>query len=381
VFSPIWFPVRQLNYQPGQPAIRVPVENRYSFTDLSQLDFVWEADGRKGKAHLSLAPAARGELEIPIRKGTPQGATLLVRAVQSGNEVVNATFFLGKREPSPLPQPQAGAPKRSDDGKLILIEGKGFSLALDRATGDFDAADPKHKAPIAGFPTLYVTRHDFGDLEGYTKEKKKLPYAEFPDTKTRVIESVTVTQSGAGLEIIVRDHYTNFAGAVHWLIDKKGIGKVSYDYTYSGPDLETREIGVKALLRPDYDEVKWQRWSEWGVFPKESISRTEGSAKARRDKRWPDTPANVRPLWPWSLDQTELGTADFRSIKFNIYHASLVDRDGSGFEVNANADVHFRACLATNGVKMHILSQCPLNQVVLKDSARLTGDFSVRLLP
>ena len=381
VFSPVWFPVRQLNYQPGQPAIRVPVENRYSFTDLSQLDFVWEADGRKGKAHLSLAPAARGELEIPIRKGTPQGATLLVRAVQSGNEVVNATFFLGKREPSPLPQPQAGAPKRSDDGKLILIEGKGFSLALDRATGDFDAADPKHKAPIAGFPTLYVTRHDFGDLEGYTKEKKKLPYAEFPDTKTRVIESVTVTQSGAGLEIIVRDHYTNFAGAVHWLIDKKGIGKVSYDYTYSGPDLETREIGVKALLRPDYDEVKWQRWSEWGVFPKESISRTEGSAKARRDKRWPDTPANVRPLWPWSLDQTELGTADFRSIKFNIYHASLVDRDGSGFEVNANADVHFRACLATNGVKMHILSQCPLNQVVLKDSARLTGDFSVRLLP
>ena len=81
------------------------------------------------------------------------------------------------------------------------------------------------------------------------------------------------------------------------------------------------------------------------------------------------------------MDQTELGTADFRSIKFNIYHASLVDRDGSGFEVNANADVHFRACLATNGVKMHILSQCPLNQVVLKDSARLTGDFSVRLLP
>ena len=180
VFSPVWFPVRQLDFQPGQPAVRVPVENRYSFTDLSKLDFIWEVDGRKGKARLSLAPAARGELEIPIRKGTPQGATLLVRAVQSGNEVVNATFFLGKRELSPPPQPQAGAPKRSDDGKLIVIEGTGFSLALDRATGDFDAADPKHKAPIAGFPTLHVTRHDFGDLEGYQKEKKKLPYAAVP---------------------------------------------------------------------------------------------------------------------------------------------------------------------------------------------------------
>jgi hypothetical protein len=252
---------------------------------------------------------------------------------------------------------------------------------LNRETGDFEAANSKHKAPIAGFPTLHVTRHDFGDLEGYTKEKKKLPYAEFPDAATRVIESVTVTRSDAGLEIIVKDHYTNFAGAMHWLIDKEGVGKVSYDYTYSGPDLETREIGVKALLRPNYDEVKWRRWSEWGVLPKDSISRTEGSAKARRDKKWPVQPANVRPLWPWSLDQTELGTADFRAIKFNIYHASLVARDGSGVEVNANADVHFRACLATNGVKMHILSQCPLNQVVLKDGAHLTGDYRVRLLP
>ena len=380
LFSPVWFPVRQLDYQPSQPAVRVPVENRYSFTDLSKLDFVWEVDGRKGKAHLSLAPAARGELEIPIRKGTPQGATLLVRAVQSGNEVVNATFFLGKREPSPLPQPQAGAPKRRDDGKLILIEGKGFSLVLNRATGDFDSANPKHKAPIATFPSLHVTRHDFGDLEGYQKEKKKLPYAEFPDTKTRVIESVTVTQSGAGLEIIVKDHYTNFAGAVHWLIDKEGVGKVSYDYTYSGPDLDTREIGVKALLRPEYDEVKWRRWSEWGRFPEDCICRTEGTAKARRDKKWPDQPANVKPAWPWSQDQTELGTADFRSIKFCIYEASLVAPDGLGVRIEANADAHFRACLATNGVKMHILSQCPLNQVVLKDGAHLTGDYSLRLL-
>jgi hypothetical protein len=380
VFAPVWFPVRELDYRPGQTSVRVPVENRYSFTDLSKLEFVWEVDSRKGKAHLSLAPAARGELEIPIRKGTPEGALLFVRAINGSREVVNATLSLGKRRPSPLPQPQAGAPRRMEDGKLILIEGKGFSLVLNRATGDFDAADPKHKAPIAGFPTLHVTRHDFGDLEGYTKEKKKLPYAELPDPKTRVIESVTVTQSGAGLEIIVKDHYTNFAGAVHWLIDKEGVGKVSYDYTYSGPGLDTREIGVKALLRPDYDEVKWQRWSEWGVFPKESISRTEGRAEARRDKRWPDTPANVRPLWPWALDQTALGTADFRAIKFNIYHASLVARDGSGVEVNANADVHFRACLATNGVKMLILSQCPLNQVVLNDGSQLSGGYSVRLL-
>ena len=99
--------------------------------------------------------------------------------------------------PAPLPQPQAGAPNWSDDGGLITIVGRGFSLVLDRATGNFDAANPKHKAPIITFPALHVTRHDFGDLADYQKDKNKLPYAEFPDAKTRVIESVTVQQKSA----------------------------------------------------------------------------------------------------------------------------------------------------------------------------------------
>ena len=182
------------------------------------------------------------------------------------------------------------------------------------------------------------------------------------------------------LELTVKDHYEHFAGAVRWLMDKDGIGKISYDYTYTGNNLDSREIGIKALLPAEYDEVKWRRWSEWGIFPQDSISRTEGTAKAHRDNKWPDQPANVKPAWPWSQDQTELGTADFRSIKFNIYEASLVAPDGSGVRVDANADAHFRACLANRGVKMHILSQCPLAQVVLNNGTRLTGDFSVRLL-
>ena len=65
---------------------------------------------------------------------------------------------------------------------------------------------------------------------------------------------------------------------------------------------------------------------------------------------------------------------------FNIYHASLVARDGSGVGVDANADVPLRACLASNGVKMHPVSQCPLASAVLKDGAHLTGHYNVRLM-
>ena len=140
-------------------------------------------------------------------------------------------------------------------------------------------------------------------------------------------------------------------------------------------------LASRPLLPAEYDEVRWRRWSEWGIFPATSISRTEGKAKARRNKKWPDQPANVKPVWPWSQDQTELGTADFRSIKFCIYEAELVAPDGSGVRVEANADAHFRSCLADQGVKLHVLSQCPLAPVTLKNGTRLTGCFSVRLVP
>jgi hypothetical protein len=227
---------------------------------------------------------------------------------------------------------------------------------------------------------LHITSHDFGDLAGYQKEKHILPYGVFPDARTRVVESVTAVDTGNALALTVKDHYKNFAGSIRWVMDKDGVGQISYDYVYAGDDFDSREIGIKVILPAEYDEIKWQRWSEWGVFPKDSISRTEGTAKAHRDKKWPDQPGNLKPVWPWSQDQTELGTADFRSIKFCIYEAELVAPDGTGIHVDANADAHVRACLSGRNVKMYILSQCPLAPVVLKKGTRLTGDFSVRLM-
>ena len=381
VFSPVWFPVRLLDYKLGQSSVQVPVENRHSFTDLSQFDFIWQVNHAKGKVCITVPPASKGEIEIPIPQGTPEGATMLVRVVKgSSHEISNATLSLGQPPTAPLHQPQAGAPVWSEGGGRITIVGLGFSLVVDRATGNFDAANPKHKAPIITFPALHLTRHDFGDLADYQKDKNKLPYAEFPDAKKRVVENVTVRDVGGGLEMIVKDHYENFAGTVRWVIDKDGVGKISYDYFYTGDNFDSREVGIKATLPAECDEIKWRRWSEWGVFREDSISRTEGKAKTKRDIKWPDQPANLRPTWPWSQDHTELGTADFRSVKFHVYEASLVSPDGSGVRVEANADAHIRAVLTEQGPRIHLLSKCPLVPVVLAKGARLTGDFSFRLL-
>lgn len=384
IFSPVWFPKRQAILslsndglsKDGQASIRVPVENRYAFTDLKELNFAWEIGAKTGKIKASLAPGATGEIEIPIPAGTKAGDKVTLRVTDARGELVNAlAIHLGKQADRPLPQPKSGSPKWNDDGKAVFIEGSAFSLVVDKTAGDFASSDPRHKAPITGFPALHVTRHDYADLNPAAP-----PYAVLPDPKTRVIEGVTVTEQPSGLEITINDHYADFAGSVCWIIDKNGVGKISYDYTYTGADLDAREIGLMAVLPRKCDEVKWDRWSEWDIYPEDSISRTQGTAKARRDAKWPDCPEYVKPTWPWSQDQTELGTSDFRSIKFNIYEASLVAPDGSGVRVNANADAHFRPCLAENGVKMHILSHCPMGRVLVKKGDKLTGEFAVSLI-
>ena len=46
--------------------------------------------------------------------------------------------------------------------------------------------------------------------------------------------------------------------------------------------------------------------------------------------------------------------------------------------MEANADAHFRSCLAKDGVMMHILNRCPLAPVVLNKGDRIAGKFAIR---
>ncbi len=375
IFSPVWFPERHVDFKPGQTVVRIPVENRYSFANLDALRFEWEIGRSKGAVPVSLAPASKGAIEIPIPQGTAEGEKLILRAFDARTDLISALeLALGQEKPHVIPMP-SGAPKWQDDGKVVSIEGEGFSLTLDKASGEL-----KGTSALMKFPAVHVTRYDFGDLAALSGGNAQ-HYADLPDSATRVIDGTDIEEVPEGLKLTIRDHYQDFAGSVTWLIDRKGAGRVSCDYTYSGEETNTREAGIEFLLKPECDEVNWRRWSEWGVYPEASISRTEGSAKAHRDKRWGKERWNVEPEWPWSLDETEMGTADFRSIKFNIYEASLVSPSGAGIRVDSDKDAHVRPALMDGGAKLHVLNQCRMGQVVLRKGDQVKGNFAVSLLP
>ncbi|HWX22690.1 MAG TPA: glycoside hydrolase family 2 TIM barrel-domain containing protein [Candidatus Binatia bacterium] len=376
IFSPVWLETRHVGFAPGQKTIRVPVENRCAFTDFNELRFDYQINGHKGRIQPHLAPGLTGELEFPVPPGTAEGDPLTLRATAASGVLIDeSSIQLGNKRDTSRPMPGSGAPQVRREGSKVIIQGLKFGMVFDEAKGDFVSGDPRHTCAVTSFPTVHVTRYDFGDLNGPNSP----PYAVFPDAGTRHFEKVEIQNEPSGLRLIVHEHYKNFAGFTTWLIDKNGRGTVACDYTYSGPAMDTREAGIRFLMKPGCDEVKWQRWSEWSSFPLESISRARGTAKAHRNKEWGPARWNERPRWPWALDETELGTADFRSVKFNIYDAGLFASDGSGLSARADADAHFRAALAPGGVAANLLWRCPLGQVPLKSGDRLQGRFVVAL--
>ncbi|MBN1491953.1 MAG: hypothetical protein JXA69_18720, partial [Phycisphaerae bacterium] len=359
---------------PGQSSIRVPVENRYAFTDFRELTFAWECNADKGTVAVALPPAMSGHIEIPVPAAAKEGDSVRLRITDAKGELINVLAIqLGQAKPAPLPAADGGIPRWSEDDNTILVRGKSYGLVIDRSAGALRADDSRNQAPARQLPALHLTRFDFGDL------KVAPPYAMLPEADKRVVESVTAREEAEMLAITVKDRYALFDGAITWRIDADGMGTVSYDYSYSGDELFVREIGVRWLLQPACDELHWRRWSEWDTFPADHIGRTEGQAKARRPAEWPDAPEYVRPRWPWAMDQTELGTNDFRGSKFNIYEALLTAPDGSGLRVHARADAHVRACLDTQGVAFHVLSTCRLAPVVLHRGDQVSGRFCVQL--
>jgi hypothetical protein len=377
IYAPVWFPRRQVDFRQGQAVVPVPVANRYAFTDLRDLHVTWELGDRTGPLEVSVPPQATGEVGVPLPAGTAPGQTLVLRCTDGLGRLVSAAAIrLGQAEPPVVPRPQAGVPEWHDDGRGLVVRGRGFALVFARQTGALEPQDPAHAAALVESPALHLTRYDFGDLAGPKAE----PYEVLPKAATRVVEQVAVTERPEGLEIRVQDRYEGFAGSVTWLIDRHGLTTVRTDYTCSGHETNLREIGMRVRLAPGCDRIRWRRWSEWGLFPEDSISRTEGTALAwRPGTNGPDA-EGVPPSWPWSQDQTALGTADFRSIRFHIYEAAVTDANDRGAKALARGDVHARACLDATGVWLHLLSRCRLGQTPLKAGERIADEFTLQLL-
>jgi hypothetical protein len=291
-----------------------------------------------------------------------------------GVAVVQWGLELGQPLPRALPIPDAGAPRCAHTGTHLTIEGDDFAFAMDASSGTLHALDGARAFPVQELPILHLTAVEGKKVFDFAAMAP--PYCEFPDAATRTIEEVTTEVQGDALTITVHDRFADFAGRTQWRLDRAGMGIVSYDYAYSGPPREIRELGVKLLMDSSCQRLSWERRGLWGIYPEDHIGRPSGEALAYRPSA-ATAETGPRPDWPWLLDENDLGANDFRSTRFGIYRAGLTSTSGAGICALADADVSVRACLTPRGTMFHLFEN--KRPLTLGTGDKIQGAFHIRL--
>ncbi len=142
----------------GQP-VRLTVENRHDFTDLSELRFEWKLGDRSGTATTSGKPGSCGTLDVPIPAGTPKGSLLQVRALSPRGFVEDVWQIAVGDDPrvAPAAQPKAAGDVdlREQPGEYVIrIADRVFHV--DRTTGMLAAYDKAGKPSLLSGPELLL---------------------------------------------------------------------------------------------------------------------------------------------------------------------------------------------------------------------------------
>ena len=177
----------------------------------------------------------------------------------------------------------------------------------------------------------------------------KFPVQENPvDWKLGKIE--TETRGGQAVIRQSGKYGDLYSGYFDIAMDHDGNLEFSYRFTYYGPAVNAREVGLVFDLPSPCDRLTWDRKAEYSNYPDDHIGRPKGTAQAHPAVEQIVPPTNR----PFALDDHPWGSNDFRSTKRNIYLASLVSAEGYGVEVVSNGKQHVRAVVGTYSIRLHV---------------------------
>ena len=374
-YSPVWIEnPKQEDLPSGSKEVSVRIENRYSFINLHELTAEWEYLGKKGVAKLpNIAPRCEGTLTLNTPPTRPGETLKLLFKGRAGNEIANWGILTGKRPAVQVEPPSSGATARQINQK-ILIQGQDWSMTLDSVSGGFSDKVGAAFTPVT-LPSPYIMQSEQGFVGSISQY-----YGDLPDLTTRKIESVAIGQTDSGiLTLTVKEIYGTMDGTLVWKIGKNGVSTFDYDYAITEnffyvkengektkvPLNQISESGLRFALPEACDSLVWEKPTRWGAAPDWHIGRPSGKAKAHYKGELSQTER------PWQMQETENGTADFRSTKYNVYAVSLTDRSGSGIHYTGNGEAHARAAIAGDGSELRLVQP----EAGKKD--RIEGSFTV----
>lgn len=338
LYSPIHVEATKLAL-PTSGVVKIPVENRYDFTNLSELSIEWRLGDEHGVVKPDIAPRTTGNIEIPIAAVKP-GDHLEVRFLHGKDLVDIESIQLGEA-PEVAAAPEHHAPLQIHQQELLSnlsprIDGDDFSLGISGRRKLIQYFETGGTPILYDQPQIHV-----------------LPIRDpvsFPATDHWTLESpAEITENDGAVTIVDHGHYPNLKGSYTTVITPDGDVTITSEFIYTGPEVSATEVGMKLEVPLALDHLTWKRKGDWTWYPSDHIGALQGSVTAHSGK-----PGFVVPKWPYAEDDSPMGSNMYRSTKRGLLRATVTNDAGQGWEILSDGSQNLRASVGTDRITVYV---------------------------
>lgn len=336
IYSPIRVTTKTLSLA---KELVIDLENRYTYTNLNELQVNWVYGEEKGSIFVDLEPGEKGQLRVrPVHPEKanelylsfvdPRGFTADEYLIPVGRQIQNESQVL------------AAVPTRLKEKKdRYMITGKDFTCEISRISGQILSVKKGKKEVLNGGPWLMALPLTSGGC--YPNHNANTP--AFNDLCSDwKVEKVDAVREGNDVVVKVKGAYKEFAGSYDLKVNANG--ELSVVYAFDAlEDVNPRQWGLVFEAPVSFDQTFWRRDGLWSVYPSDHISRPVGEASLFYEGLPKKVDPHTEPAWSWSMDYNELGSNDFRSTRRNIWYAGLRSMNGSKITVPSNGRQHWRS--------------------------------------
>mgnify|MGYP000326403023 FL=1 len=344
IYSPIRVTTKTLS--PAKELV-IDLENRYTYTNLNELQVNWVYGEEKGSIFVDLEPGEKGQLRVrPVHPEKanelylsfvdPRGFTADEYLIPVGRQIQNESQVL------------AAVPTRLKEKKdRYMITGKDFTCEISRISGQILSVKKGKKEVLNGGPWLMALPLTSGGC--YPNHNANTP--AFNDLCSDwKVEKVDAVREGNDVVVKVKGAYKEFAGSYDLKLNANG--ELSVVYAFDAlEDVNPRQWGLVFEAPVSFDQTFWRRDGLWSVYPSDHISRPVGEASLFYEGLPKKVDPRTEPAWSWSMDYNELGSNDFRSTRRNIWYAGLRSMNGSKITVPSNGRQHWRSWLEKDKIR------------------------------
>ena len=374
VYSPINITAREVDPAAGQCV--VPIENRYSFTDLAELTCHWQAlAGEKvlasGESHIAAKPRSSVNAVLPATAGMD---TLHMEFFHpDGRSVYAARLhvkgYQGFTAPSALAA--AGPVRLSDSEQTVTVQTAGTELVLDKRKGQITSWRAGDQAIVLGGPILNLGEtYPVVVVRGGPMATRGRGPAIVTSSQPPQYRNVAVTakMDGANAKIAVAaDVYLagseELKGQLAYSLDigPDAQADLAWKLDWKAADATAREAGMRFLVPAAADRMSWFRDSLYTEYPAGHIAAPRGAVTSR--------------------------DAHFSALMRSVRWVALSGGDKyCVVAMNTGQPLHTHGRVEDNGITIFLSSAMtstsygvPSDDMLLTRTKALTGGFRLRL--